>query len=194
MKRLIQIMLIMLAVTAIGAVISIFQTNKYDTRVAIAYENGYAEGQAQGRQAGSREGSETGYQEGSKVGYALSRQESAVGSYRTDFYFVYNPTYEEAMALLRKQGNSSALEVHEYAEAHGLRSAYTRVEINRQADEGKVWVYYLVAFDTIDRGLVVIEPRTLKTVQMETGQGFLKQNGFPSPPDEDIITRVTFIW
>ena len=194
MKRLLQTILVMVIITTIGVIISFLLTKTNDNKVVTTGENGYAEGLAQGEQVGLRAGSEAGYQEGSKVGYAKSRQESAVGSYHTDFYFVYNPTYDEVLALLLEQGNASALEIHDYAEAHGLRSAYVRVEINRQAGEGKIWVYRLVAFDTMDRKLIIIEPVTHKIVHLEIGQGFLKQNGFSPIAFEDIITKVTFIW
>ena len=194
MRGLIKSIFILMAITAIGVGVSILITNDLNSKVAGARQSGVEEGRTEGHQAGFQRGSAAGYQEGSKLSYARSQRVSTTSGSETGFYFSYNPTYDEVLELFAETGKSSAWEIHDYAEAHGMRTAYVRVQIARPATVGKVWVYRLVAFDTIDQGLLIFEPWSHDAIQLEIGEPFREINGFQPAPYDDEITKVTVIW
>lgn len=194
MKGLIRTSLIIAVLIVLGggtsAVIAINLVN----RLATAHESGFEEGYAQGYEEGFQEGSRVGYQEGSKIGYAWAKGKDYDSGREAGFYFVYNPTYDELQQILAESEASSAWEIHDYAEANGIRVAYVRAQIARQAAKGRVWVYQLVAFETVDKGFVVIEPWSYREVKVEIGQRYSELNGRPPRAYHDTITKITIIW
>lgn len=184
----------MVAFIVIGIVASIILTSDLNSKIAGAQGVGIEAGRVQGYEAGFQRGSVAGYQQGSQTGYATSRAGAATNHAEADLYFTYNPTYGEVQKLLAEKDHASAWQIHDYAEANGLRAAYVRVQIARPAGEDEVWVYRLVAFDTVDQGLVIIEPWSQKVVTLGVGQRFHELNGFPASSYDDTITKMTIIW
>ena len=194
MKGLIQTGIIIAALIAVGIVTSIIITGDFNDRLAAANERGFEEGRAQGYELGFQEGSEVGYQEGSMLGYVKSNGGDYDSSYERGFYFAYNPTYEEVQEILAESEADSAREIHSYAEANGIRVAYVRCQIARQAAEGMVYLYELVAFETVDSSLILVEPWSHREVKVEVGQLYSELNGFPTSPYDDTITKITIVW
>lgn len=194
MKGLIITSTIMLAIIAAGVGTSAIIYINLDNSLAAAHERGWEEGRAQGDEDGVRKGSEVGYQEGSKVGYGKGNGASSNSSDEPGIYFTYNPTYEEMRQILAESEAGSALKIHNYAEANGIRVAYVRCQIARQAAEGMVYIYELVAFETVDKGFIIIEPWSLKEVTVEVGQRYSELNGFPIPDYDDTIIKKTIVW
>jgi len=193
MKGLIKTSIIIAALIGVGIVTSIIITNNLSNRVAAARERGFEEGRTQGYEAGFHEGSKAGYQEGSKVEYERS-QDKDISDEETSFYFTYNPTYDELQAILAESNETTAIEINNFAEANGIRTAYVRVQIARKTAERTVYVYHVVAFETVDRGFIIIRPRSLEEIEVEVGKSYSELNGFPTPPYDDTITKITIVW
>jgi len=187
MKGLIKTSIIIAVLIAVGFVTSIIISSNLSNRVAAAREHSFEEGRTQGYEAGFREGSRAGYQEGSKIGYAMS-QDKDISDLGEGFYFTYNPTYDEVRAILAESKKTSAFEINYYTEANGIRTAYVRRDI---AAGGS---YRTVAFETVDMGLIIIEPRSHEEVKLEVGKSYSELNGFPTPPYDDTITKITIVW
>jgi len=179
---------------AAGIVTSIIITSNLNNRLAAAHQRGFEEGHSQGYLLGFQEGSEIGYQEGSQIGYQKANWKDYASRYETGFYFVYNPTYDELPEILADGETGSAQEMHDYATANGIRVAYVRCQIARKAAEGMVYIYQLVAFETVDNGLTIIEPWSHREVKVEVGESYSELNGFPTRPYDDTITKVTIVW
>jgi len=194
MKRLIIALTIIAALIAAGIGTSVLITSDLNNRLAAAYERGCEEGQSQGYLEGLQDGSSVGYQEGSRVGYEKGNWRAYSGSYGEGFYFVYNPTYDEVQEILVEGEKSSAKGIHDYAETSGIRVAYVRCQIARKAAEGMVYLYELVAFETVDNGFIIIEPWSHREVKVAVGKGYNELNGFPTSPYDDTITEVTVVW
>lgn len=194
MKGLTRTIIILAAFIAAGLVTSIILTNNINNRLVLAYERGFEEGRSQGYVAGFQEGSRVGYQEGSKIGYVKGNRGDYDSSDGAGVYFAYNPTYDELREILADGEADTAREIHEYADANGLRVAYVRSQIARKAAEGMVWVYQLVAFETVDNGLVIIEPWSHREVKIEVGKRYSELNGFSARPYDDTITKITIVW
>jgi len=193
MKELIKTSIIVAVLIVVGIITSIIITSNLSNRVAANRERGFEEGRTQGYEASFREGGRAGCQEGSKIGYEMS-QDKDISDFGEGFYFTYNPTYDEVQAILAESKKTTATEINYYAEANGIRTAYVRCQIARKAAEGMVHVYHLVAFETVDKGLIIIEPRSHKEVKVEVGKRYSELNGFPAPPYDDTITKITIVW
>ena len=194
MKGLLISLLIVVVLVAAGFVVSIIMYNDLNDKLTTTYESGFEKGHTQGYLLGLQEGSRIGYQEGSKTGYAKGDGGDFDGSYGGGFYFVYNPTYDELPEILAEAEKGSAKEIHDYAAANGIRVAYVRCQLARQAAEGMVYISQLVAFKTVDNGLVIIEPWSHREVRVEVGQSYSELNGLPAPPYDDTITKITVVW
>ncbi|MEK7354530.1 MAG: hypothetical protein AABZ77_08510 [Chloroflexota bacterium] len=173
----------------VSALISVKLNNNMNT----AQTQGYTAGYSKGYDEGLIKGNEAGYQAGSKLGY-IAAGGAAVSINETGYYFLYNPTYDEITSTLARSEMDSAQQILDYAKANGIRAAYVRVPIAREASEGRVYLYQLVAFETVDRGMIIIEPRSHREVKVETGQSYSALNGFPASPFDDTITKVTLVW
>ena len=167
------------------------RTNLADD-VAAARDLGFEEGYTQGYEDGFMEGSEAGYQEGHRLGYEID--ETVEAGNASAYYFLYNPTYDEMREILVEINVFSAKEIHDFAEVNGIRVGYVRCPIARKAPEGRVYLYQLVAFDTVDRGLIIIEPWTHREVEVEVGKSYRGVNGFPPSSYDDTITKMTIVW
>ncbi|MBA7506694.1 hypothetical protein ES706_05389 [subsurface metagenome] len=193
MKGLIKISIIIAALIGVGTLTSILITSNLSNRVAATHEYAFEEGRTQGYEVGFREGSRAGYQDGSKIGYEMS-QDKDISDEETGFYFTYNPTYDELQAILAESNKTTAMEINYYAGANGIRTAYVRCQIARKTTERMVHIYHLVAFETVDRGFIIIRPRSHEEVKVEVGKSYSELNGFPTPPYNDTITKITIVW
>lgn len=205
MKGLIKTGIVIAVFIAIGISVSIIINNDLNKRLAAAYETGFDEGRVHGYVEGFQIGNKAGYQEGSKTGYLQGNGVDNISSREDGFYFVYNPTYDELQQILAEVkiilvedetgsiGETHRV-VHDYAAAHGIRVAYVRSQIAREASEGMVWIYQLVAFETTDRGLIIIEPWSHREVKVEVGKGYRELNGLPPSGYDDTITKTTMVW
>ena len=194
MKGLIKTSLILAALIVVGIITSIILPSNLSNRVAATHKLRFEEGRTQGYEAGFREGGRAGYQEGSKIGYAMS-QNKDISDFREGFYFTYNPTYDEMQAILAESKKTTAMGINYYAEANGIRTAYVRVQIGRKAAEGKVWVYELVAFETVDRGLIFIEPQSDREVELVIGESYWRSAGGIRPIHyDDTVVEVRLLW
>jgi hypothetical protein len=194
MKGLIKTSLIILAVIALCFGISAIINSNLTNRLTSAYERGYQEGESQGYQTGLQKGNQAGYQEGSKLAYSIAKDGYYGSSYGKDFYFAYDPTSEEVLKLLIESNVATATGILDYAEINGVRGAYVRVQIAREADKGMVYVYHLVAFETVDKGFVIIEPWSYRQINLELGKSYSQVNNQPSPGYDDRITQIKTVW
>ena len=194
MKGLIKTSIVIAVLIVVGIATSVIVTSYLASRLAAAHERGFEEGYTQGHMVGFREGSRIGYQEGSKIGYEKAEGGGYGSSYEAGFYFLYNPTYDEVQEVLAEGEMDSAGEIHDYAETNGIRTAYVRCQIARKAAAGMVYVLELVAFETVDNGIIIIEPWSHKEVKVEVGKGYRELNGLPTPPYDDTITEITIVW
>jgi hypothetical protein len=184
--------IIVIIVIALGISVSVY-TNLISS-ADVAHTRGFEEGYSQGYYEGLKEGNEAGYQEGSKLGYLEAAGGDAADITREGSYFLYNPSYDQMMTILDQAGMTDAKDIHDYAEANGIRVAYVRAPIAREAREGRVYLYQLVAFETVDKGLVIIEPWSFRQVRLAVGESYSRLNGLPESEYDDTITKVTVVW
>jgi hypothetical protein len=137
-----------------------------------------------------------GYARGQDAGYQIGVL-AGVGT----GYDLRDPTYSEMREFLKQDltdhntyieeeytCSDFAADVDNDAEQQGFRCAL--VQIKYPDEKG----HAIVAFNTVDRGLIFIEPQYDKEVIVEVGQSYSKLNKFKSQGFDDIIVRYLIIW
>jgi len=149
----------------------------YSDKVAAAYEHSYDDGYAQtydvGYQEGHSEAYDKGYDKGYEIGLGHGSKER-VGT-RAE---LYNPTYKEMTEFLASDETDScsfvtgefvcsdfAAQLNNNAEANAIRVAYVRIRSEK-------WGHVVVAFETLDRGLIFIEPQSDRDIKLVIGEPF----------------------
>jgi len=194
MKGITLAIFIVVILIGIGFLASYNIYRDLNNQMDISYAEGLEKGRAQGYLAGKQDGSRTGYQEGSRIGYQEGQEGDIDIIYEEGEYFIHNPFYDELPAIWERAKATTAKGIHEYAEANGIRVAYVRCQIARKAHEGMVYVIQLVAFETVDNGLVIIEPRSGKEVKVEVGQSYSGLNDLPARSYDDTVTKISIVW
>lgn len=196
MKGLTKTSIILAVLIVISIVTSTIITRVLRDRVIVADGQGFEEGHSQGYETGFREGHKAGFQEGSKIGYKKGGEEydNYDDEFGDGFYFTYNPTYNQMREILAESNKNTAHDVNTYAEDNGIRTAYVRCQIARKTTERKSYFYHLVAFETVDKGFVIIRPRSHEEVKVKVGKSYSELNGFPTPAYDDTITKITIVW
>ncbi len=173
----------------------------YDNGYSAGHETGYDSGKQEGYQAGREEGYSEGYQAGSEEGYA-----EGFGAGLGHGYTLKDPTYEEAVTFMREDNTNEneynensyvcshfSRDVSNNAEQQGLRCAL--VVINHPQSS-----HTIIAFDTIDQGLVFYEPQTDERVRPVVGSRYYRcvepmPGYYYEPPSyDDTIEEILVIW
>ena len=194
MTGLIKTTTAILVIIAIGFGASALVTIDLDGRLNTTAKQGLEEGLARGSEAGWQEGIRDGYQVGSRTGY-----ETAIGEERDifsddGFYFLYNPTYDEVLQILAEDTTGSARSINNYAEVHGIRTAYVRCRVVTTDGEGKIYIFGLLGFETVDKGFIFIDPSSHQEVKLEIGKRYSELNNLPTLQYDGIIGSVRIIW
>ena len=184
----------------------------YDSGHSVGQEAGYSlgkqDGYTEGYVSGKREGYNEGYTSGKADGYEEGYAEGVEASLGHG-YTLRAPTYREAVTFLRQDKTDEnelvedtygvyvcshfARDVCNNAEEEGLRCAF----IELRYPEGG---HTIVAFDTIDEGLVYFEPQTDEKVKPVVGKRYYKcivpRPGYyyEEPSQDDTIMDILVIW
>jgi len=149
----------------------------HDIGYSAGEQDGYGEGYSSGEDEGYREGYDQGQADGYEEGYDEGR-EAGFGH----GYTLRNPTYEEAVDFMKEDKTSDnkyndddygiyvcahfARDVCNNAEAAGLRCAIVHLVFPGTTGHA------IIAFDTIDEGLVCFEAITDERVNPEIGKRY----------------------
>ena len=178
---------------------------------AAGYDKGYSAGQkigySSGKQDGYNEGYVSGKQGGYDEGYDLGKADGYEDGYAEGIeagaghgYTLRDPTYKETVTFLRRDKTDRnkyvedayvcshfARDVCNNAEAEGLRCAFV---VLRYPEEG----HSIIAFDTIDKGLLFFEPQFDDEVEVIINQSYSRLNDYQKPPISDTIIDILIIW
>lgn len=197
MKGLFIASLVLIIFIAVGIGVGVIITVDINRESDTTFERGYEQGHGEGYLVGFQEGNRQGFQDGSKIGYRQGREGhyTSKSDNRTNFYFVYKPIYHELQEILAESKIGSAKELHDYMEGNGIRTAYVRGQIAHRNPDGAAYVYEMIGVETMDRGLIVIEPWSLREVKLEVGKHYAELNSLtPLGWYDDTITKVTIVW
>ena len=157
------------------------------------YAEGYATGKGEGYDLGEADGYEDGYAEGVEVGLGHG-------------YTLRDPTYKEAVTFLRKDRTDR----NKYVEDTYVCSHFARDACNNAEEEGLRCAFVelrfgegghsIIAFDTIDEGLLFFESQTDMRATPVIGKRWYKclepKPGYyyEKPSYDDTIMDILVIW
>ena len=201
-RAVLSVILLAGAIVGINIFIYLDATNTtFDDRVADAFRDSYDYGYAQTFDTTYQKALTEGFDKGYIKGYEIS-QESNSAKPVSRLVQTHNPTYSELTDFLAADKTDSnayidghyvcfdyAADVNNNADAAGIQAAYVRL---RSTD----WGHAVVAFDTVDRGLIYIEPQSDQEVKLVIGQPYpWRQVGATSPfTASDPILQIELIW
>jgi hypothetical protein len=194
-------------VVAVGAGGFILYNVAYAVGDADGYDDGYLAGQKVGYITGNQDGYGDGYDLGKDEGYDEGETAGYTEGYAAGVeagtghgYCLKDPHYAEAVAFLSSDRTDRnrydddnyvcshfSRDVCNNAEAEGLRCAFVEL---RYSDSG----HSIIAFDTIDRGLVYFEPQFDDEVRVEIGRRYSQLNDYVVPSWDDVIRDIVVIW
>ncbi len=200
-RVIIGILILIGSLVVFDIVVYISVTNSSVGRsIVAAYEDGYGEGYLQTYDSGYQSaygGSYTkGYEKGLEVGLEIGSGEEV-----TTLVEVHNPTYQELREFLEHDKTDAnpyirgvymcadfAADLNNNAEHQGIRAAYVTVR-------ARTWGHALVAFETVDRGLVFVEPISDTYVKVEVGEVYRwLSGGVGSTGYGDTVIGIELIW
>lgn len=182
----------------------------YSDGYVVGEENGFSEGNVTGfnlgyivgvevgEDVGFMRGNSSGYSDGyvvgEKVGYDQGIKDGAGAGYN-----IRNPTFAEMQAFLAADTTDQdeynddyvcwnfVADVKQNAYDQGYRCGFVYIEFPYSA-------HAIVCFDTVDQGLVFVEPQHDDIVSLTIGEYYSNSNGFvPTWWDDTIVTYVV-IW
>ena len=164
-------------------------------------EEGYAEGYLEGQKDGAAEGyilgAAVGQVEGEAAGQAVGAEDGYDAGYADGFaegtgtgYLIRNPTYDEVLELLSNSNADTAAQICTEFEEMGIRAGFVWLSVAEGGGAG----FGFVAFDTVDNGVIIMEPRFRKEIVPEVGSRISVLLERSAPDFDDTITRVRIAW
>jgi len=201
----------------------------YSQGETSGYSDGYSQGYVVGQEEGYNSGQADGYQQGETAGYQLGRQDGYEEGYRFGEadgyeagaevgyeegiedglghgYTIQDPTYKQVIAFLKEDN----IDNKNYVKGSYICSHFARDVCNNAEDEGLRCAYVglvypegghaIIAFNTIDEGLVYFEPQSDDIVTPVIGRRYYKciepSKGYyyEKPAYDDTIQDILVIW
>ena len=189
------------------------KTDGYNSGKQDGLEEGYISGKADGYTDGKTDGYSSGEQDGLKEGYILGKSDGYEEGYEIGVeaslghgYTLRDPVYKEVVTFLRQDETDKG----EYIEDTYICSHFARDVCNNAEEESLrcafIELRYLegghsiIAFDTIDEGLVYFDPQTDERVRPLVGKRYYQcvepKPGYyyEEPSHDDTIIDILVIW
>ncbi len=175
--------------------------NTYSVKVVNAYNDSYKQAYEQTYEAGYQEAYDKAYDRGFNKGYEISLG-NELNEQVSSLVELHNPTYQELREFLADDKTDFnvfvsgeyvcfdfAADLNNNAEARGIRAAYVRLR-------AKEWAHAVVAFETTDRGLILIEPQSDTEIELVVGKPYPWWLAGASSPLSyaDVIEEIQIIW
>lgn len=177
----------------------------YSAGYTVGQAAGYGSGQEDGYKLGYEEGEQTGWDEGYSAGQSQG-YEAGISDGLGHGYTLRDPTYDEVLLFLAEDKTDEhgysepsyvcshfSRDVCNNAEVAGLRSAFVEI---RYPDMG----HSIVAFNTVDKGMIFFEPQHDDEVKPVIGKRFYQcvepkpGHFYEVPSYDDTIKDILIIW
>jgi hypothetical protein len=169
------------------------------TQAPDRYSEGYTAGVSSGKSAGYSDGyskgTADGFNTGYSVGYVNGSKDGAGSGYN-----IRDPTYSEMLSFIAvdqtdKNTYSLSYDCHDFtrdvlinAFNAGLKGGYVYVEF-----AGGL-AHALVCFDTVDKGLIYVEPQSDDLMAVTVGVQYWERAIYEEPNYDDTIVQFDIIW
>ncbi len=142
----------------------------------------------------------SGYTVGDFQGYNRGYDDGVVEGVGSG-YTLRNPTYNELRHFLAEDKTDSkqyvegvytcsdfSADVNNNAEAQGFRAAVVFIDFPGERS------HVVVAFETVDKGLIFIEPQFDDELEVRPGISYSEANDYQRSDYDDTITKTTVVW
>ncbi len=141
-----------------------------------------------------------GYTLGDSSGYDDGYNNGVIAGIGTG-YDLRDPTYSEMKQFLREDATDN----NEYIEGSYTCTDYS-ADLNNnaiQAGYNAAYAYIeypdgtghaIAAFQTVDKGLIFVEPQYDEEVQVVIGSSYSEQNGYQVSEHDDTVIRYVLVW
>jgi len=168
--------------------------------LAAAYNKNYNEGYDRNYQGTYQSAYSAAYDEGYEKAYQIGLKTQSGEDVATRAE-LHNPTYQELRQFMDSDPTEAnpyitgvymcadfAAQLNNNAEFKGIRAAYVIIH-------AREWSHAIVAFETVDRGMVFVEPMLDTEVEVVIGKPYRWMAGREgSTPYEDTVVSLEFIW
>ncbi|MEM1530437.1 MAG: hypothetical protein QXQ42_04595 [Candidatus Bathyarchaeia archaeon] len=186
----------------------------YERGHSVGYEIGYSIGFRDGNSTGFNLGYNLGYEDGYSHGFRTGNLTSFSIGYNLGYeagylqgvidgagrgFTIRDPTYKEAMTFIEIDQTDKNKYIEGVYTCINFAADFKMNAFNSGYKCGLVYIEFpsgahaLVCFNTIDKGLIFIEPQTDSTMRVEVGIHYWRDNGYLCPWDDTII-RYIIIW
>jgi len=141
-----------------------------------------------------------GYTRGDSNGYDAGYNNGVIAGVGTG-YDLRDPTYSEMSRFLREDDTDKnvyiegtytctdySADLNNNAAEAGYNAAYTYIEYPDGTGHA------IVAFQTVDKGVIFIEPQYDEEVQVVIGSSYSELNGYKVTDHDDTIVRYVLVW
>ncbi len=164
-------------------------TEGYGTGLTIGYDEGEIIGFVAGEKDGYQEGWRSAYQPSQTQGYDSGYSAGYTEVIDSDF-LVHNVTYVRIMKMLDTSNVKTAEQLNNEFEDAGIRSGYVWVKLTNGGGYGIA----LVAFDTIDKGIIFVKPWSHQIVHPEVGEDVFELLNILPEDFDGTISSITISW
>jgi hypothetical protein len=163
-------------------------------RYSEGYDAGLASGKSTGYNDGYSKGTSDGFGSGYSVGYVNGSKDGAGTGYN-----IRDPTYTEMLNFIAvdqtdKNTYNLTYDCHDFtrdvlenAFILGLKGGYVYIEFAESA-------HAIVCFDTVDKGLVFVEPQSDDLMSVAVGIHYWDRAIYEEPEYDDTIVQFDIIW
>jgi hypothetical protein len=141
-----------------------------------------------------------GFTRGDSSGYDAGYNNGVIAGIGTG-YDLRDPTYSEMKRFLKLDDTDKnayiegsytctdyAAALNNNAEQAGYNAAYAYIEYSDGTGHS------IDAFQTVDKGLIFIEPQYDEEVQVTIGSSYSEQNGYQPSDHDDTVVRYVLVW
>jgi hypothetical protein len=180
---------------------------------ASGYQQGYLTGRSDGFTSGELQGYEDGYRAGEQYGYRDGYDGGNDDGYERGVsdgighgYTIKDPTYQQVLDFLETdKTNENEYHAPDYVCAHYARDVGNNAEVSSLRCAYVVLrhpnsAHTIVAFETVDEGMVYFDPQSDDPVVPVIGKRFYeciiagKGYFYPEPDYDDTIEEILIIW
>ena len=174
--------------------------NTYDDKLVAAYDDGFVAGYTQTYYSAYHKAYLEAYARGYDKEYKMRLETDSEERVATRVELI-NPTYKDLQQFLANDKTDDnlyipgeyvslefAVDLNNNAELSGIRAAFVTV-IFPQKSHG------IVAFETVDKGLIFIEPQSDVEVNVDVGKSYWRSvNGFRPAYYDDTVKEIQILW
>ena len=179
------------------------EASGYEQGKQEGYNSGHTVGVQAGEVTGFSRGNKTGYNTGYQNGYSVGNSEGYLQGVKDGAgtgYNIRDPTYAEMLAFIESdQTDKNTYNIDNY-NCYDFTRDVCNSAFNAGYRAGDVYIEFpdsahaIVCFNTVDKGLIFIEPQYDEEMTVTIGIEYWNRGIYEAPDFDDTIVKYGIIW